>query len=154
MNKKGFSLTELLTVVAILGVLGMIANAIYSSYIHSTKATIANVTIKEIQESFEACYRDREFSPYNDSTGNPVKPVDCFDEKIKGALKVNPKIIVTHNTDSGKTKGCWSVKVVDSKKHREGKQCVDFLLSDRGHKTNHLKDDGNNSGECQAGVCQ
>jgi type IV pilus assembly protein PilA len=52
-NKKGFTLTELIIVVAILGILAAIATPMVTGYIDDTKATADKATAKSIQSSLE-----------------------------------------------------------------------------------------------------
>ena len=154
MNDKGFSLIELLVVIAILGILAIIAIPNYFEYKHATRARMARVQINEIEKAFIACYREREFSPYKES-GNWVKPSDCLDDTIQGALETSPEIKVSFKKDSGNSKGCWSVKMEGSSDDKRGVQCIDFKLSERGKKNKHKEDDGTATGLCSAtGVCQ
>lgn len=158
MKKEGFSLIELLVTVGILGILFLIAIPSYRSYIHSTKARAVTAIIKEIETAFQACYREREFSPYYEK-GNPlpVNPKDCFDKPIKGHFTIPTENIdsIIHNKDSKSEKGCWSVKYKDAVNDKKMIQCVDFnLKTKKGMKNHETKDDGTNQGTCQNGVCQ
>lgn len=151
MNEKGFSLVELLTVVGILGVLAAIAIPSYVNFQHMTRAKLAVAMIKQIEEGFLTCYREREFSPYKEGS-TLVTTADCLQAPASPDLP--PNVTLTNNKDSGNTKGCFSVEIDGAKDDKEGIQCVDFLLTGKGRKNNHYKDDGTKDGTCSGGVCQ
>ena len=56
--KKGFTLVEMLVVVAIIGVLSTILYASYNKYISSTKVTVAKSEVLTIVQCFEAAMVD------------------------------------------------------------------------------------------------
>jgi prepilin-type N-terminal cleavage/methylation domain-containing protein len=56
--KKGFTLVEMLVVVAIIGVLSTILYASYNKYISSTKVTVAKSEVLTIIQCFEAAMVD------------------------------------------------------------------------------------------------
>ena len=56
--KKGFTLVEMLVVVAIIGVLSTILYASYYKYISSTKVTVAKSEVLTIVQCFEAAMVD------------------------------------------------------------------------------------------------
>ena len=165
--KKGFSLLELLVTAGILTIMLAIAIPNYRSYIQSSRAKVVESEIKEIEKHFIACYREREHGSYKDENGNWIEPDNCFEKSIQGELefegttdklKENPDIEIKYNTAGGTPldkKGCWQVKHLDSPGGKEGRQCIDFLLSKKGHKENHFKDGKNGkTGKCVSGVCQ
>lgn len=56
MNRKGFTLTELLAVIVILGIIGMIAAVSYSAYVDSSKKDAYEDAEKSMKAATESMY--------------------------------------------------------------------------------------------------
>ena len=64
MFSKGFTLLELLVVVAIIGVLAALAIPAYNSYIDKARKTVAISTLDTIRIDFEICHIEyQEYPP-------------------------------------------------------------------------------------------
>ncbi len=63
MNKNGFTLIEVLTVVIIIGILTSIALPMYTRAIERSRATEAMANIKAMNDSIYAYYADKESCP-------------------------------------------------------------------------------------------
>lgn len=63
MNKRGFTLIEVLTVVVILGVLASLALPKYARAVERSRATEAMASIKAINDSIYAYYAEKETCP-------------------------------------------------------------------------------------------
>ncbi len=96
MNKKGFTLTEILTVVVIIGVLTSIALPQYARSVERSRATEAMSVIKALNDSIYAFYADKEtcparFSqlvvtlPSDATTGTTTVSTKNFQFKLNGA---------------------------------------------------------------------
>lgn len=65
MNKQGFTLTEVLTVVLIVGILTSVALPKYMRSVERARATEAMVAIKALNDAVYAYYADKEECPTN-----------------------------------------------------------------------------------------
>ena len=82
--KKGFTLVEMLVVVAIIGILSTILYSSYKKYINSTKITVAEAEVLTIVQCFEAAmvsnsevrYKDAERGPENFTTFEELFELD------------------------------------------------------------------------------
>ncbi len=85
--KKGFTLVEMLVVVAIIGILSTILYSSYKKYINSTKITVAEAEVLTIVQCFEAAmvsnsevrYKDAECSPENFTTFEELFELDLVE---------------------------------------------------------------------------
>lgn len=69
--KKGFTLVEMLVVVAIIGILSTILYSSYGRYIKSTKITVAQSEVLTIVQCFEAAMVENSRYQTNDVQENP-----------------------------------------------------------------------------------
>lgn len=80
--KKGFTLVEMLVVVAIIGILSTILYSSYKRYIDSTKITVAKSEVLTIVQCFEAAMIDNAKVGYKDE-GINFESFTSFDELFK-----------------------------------------------------------------------
>ena len=72
-NQKGFTMTELMVVVVIVGILAAIAVPIYSRYVRNARVTEATARIGEIVTGCKAYAQEHP----NDTSGNPQWPTQA-----------------------------------------------------------------------------
>ena len=103
-NKKGFTLVELMIVVAIIGILAAIAIPAFIKYIKRSKASEANGIVKKVQdgaksyfESDQACAvgLSNAAEPWHDSCSTAGQPIE-FDNKVFPS-ESNTQKIFTHD---------------------------------------------------------
>ncbi len=70
-RSKGFTMVELITVVAIIGVLAAFAVAAYSDYVNKAKKTVSIGTLETIRKTIELYHSERNVYPagINSTTG-------------------------------------------------------------------------------------
>ncbi len=84
-GSKGFTLLELLVVVAIIGVLAAIAIPAYYSYIDKARVTVAISTLDTIRRDFESFHIDYQkypTKPINFTVGQPTSGQDALGEIV------------------------------------------------------------------------
>ena len=74
--KKGFTLVEMLVVVAIIGILSTILYSSYKRYIQSTKITVAQSEVLTIVQCFEAAMVTNARAQYKDDVLTPESFTD------------------------------------------------------------------------------
>jgi general secretion pathway protein G len=103
----GFTLMELILVIAIIGTLAAIATPLFSAYIDRAKVARAKVDIRSIEEEIQSFYMDKGRYPYDlseiglgglrDPYGNPYQyqPATYIDKH--GKVKDSPHRRMDHN---------------------------------------------------------
>lgn len=93
MDKKGFSLIELLIVVAIIAVLAGVAVPYYNDYIVDSRTSVLNNNIATIRKAINQFRGDNQRGPlkikFKDSLGNIIADgvSDPFDELVNGPVQ-------------------------------------------------------------------
>jgi len=127
MVQKGFTLIELMIVVAILGILASIALPNYQDYVTKTRITEATTGLAELRVDMEQFYQDN-----RDFSGGPcAMTTDSFSITCTGTLddtvytltatgsgsmagysySVDQANVRRSTTPKGGTQACWAMKV-------------------------------------------
>ena len=108
-KKMGFSLIELLVVVAIIGILAAVAIPAYQKYQRNARTQVVQRSINTIASSFAICLTVDSFT-------------DCDTSDINGTLKAQTGTTITHGNggSAGSEKVCWRVENDDLN------ACVEF----------------------------
>ncbi len=75
-SQKGFTLVEIMIVVAIIGILASIAIPSYTDYVKRGKAAEATSTLADIKSRMEQCFQDRKDYSHASCTALCVAPAD------------------------------------------------------------------------------
>ena len=121
MNKNGFTLIEVLTVVIIIGILTSIALPMYTRAIERSRATEAMTNVKAMNDSIYAYYADKESCPTfkqlvamvpgSDAEGTQITTKN-FTFTFAAPAQVPgtscPGVLATRNGSSGYTYSIWN----------------------------------------------
>jgi len=94
-NMKGFTLIELMIVVAVIGIISAIAYPSYQASVTKTKRADAKTSLMNIATQFERCFTVN--GQYNYTAGPPVK--DCATPG--GPLNATLNTLATTTSDKG-----------------------------------------------------
>ena len=139
-RKQGFSLIELLVVVAIIGVVAAVAIPAFQTYQNNAKYQTIRASLSNINKGYKSCL-----------VSNDGDKADCDTlAEINVEADANTTVVAKQAT----TLQCFDIKInaglVADKKHQG---CIQFSTTD-GSTTKTSYDDGTNTGVCAtAGSC-
>ena len=99
-NKKGFTLIELMIVVAIIGILAAIAIPAFVKYLKQTKTSEASLNLKTLADGASAYFQSEQY----DNQGNPVNrqfPTDNYTSAGSAVAEVPASVPAASKTDIG-----------------------------------------------------
>ena len=121
MNVKGFTLIELMIVVAIIAILAAIAVPLYSDHVDRTRRADAQVGLMDLAQQLERCFT--RFNSYS-ADGCPSGTVD------------SPDGFYTISIDAGTTAYVLTASPrADGPQTRDSAKCSEFRLNQLGERT-------------------
>ena len=99
-NKKGFTLIELMIVVAIIGILAAIAIPAFVKYLKQTKTSEASLNLKTLADGASSYFQSEQY----DNTGDPVNrqfPTDNYTTTAAATSAVPSAVPKATKTDIG-----------------------------------------------------
>ena len=126
-KQEGFSLLELMIVVAIIGILASIALPGYQNYVRKTRITEATTVLSEARVEMEQFYQDNRtysagpcatVSNTDTFTLSCVAGTDTYDITATGTgnlagytYAIDEADVRSSTTPNGGTKSCWAIKI-------------------------------------------
>jgi type IV pilus assembly protein PilA len=108
-NQKGFTLIELMIVVAIIGILAAVAIPQYQNFTRKSKASEAKVILDAIITSEGAYFAEQDTVTNNKTNiGNPDGPGEYFTYALTTVNATNVRAVATPNTTAGVNAGLVS----------------------------------------------
>ena len=124
-SASGFTLIELMIVVAIIGVLAAIAVPMYGSYVEKSRRTDGKAKLMEVAQSLERCYT--QFSAYNNSSCSVVSGGAVSENSDEGFYTITTTDFSTDAFTLSAAPSSGSAQAADT-------DCQSFTLTHLGEK--------------------
>ncbi len=101
--KKGFTLTELIVVFAIMGVLGSVLFAGYYSYVDKSKEKVTEYELTQIKKAVDLSIANGDLTGYSSLTSDLL--VDLYEDAFDTSLSSEQKLEYSNNEISYTNRG-------------------------------------------------